>query len=616
MAAVRFLFFFIFCFLPLSLSLSETEALLKLKQSFIHGDALRSWVPNLSPCSGKWAGVICFDGTITGLHLTGLGLGGNIDVDALVELHGLRTISFVNNSFSGPIPDFHRLGALKSLLLTGNQFSGNIPEDYFSHITSLKKVWLSYNRLNGTIPESVTELSHLIELHLENNEFTGRIPPINISSLKQLDMSNNMLEGEIPKSLSIFAADTFAGNGGLCGKPLDKVCTEKENGTSTSENKHSNNTILVLMFLGTILFLFMFFAFGTYAKERKHEDFDILGSGVVTSDAQMVEMRMASSNRSGAMDHSSRKGDTKKGSSRGNNGMADLIMLNVDNGTFGLPDLMKASAEVLGNGGLGSAYKAVMANGLSVVVKRMREMNTLQREGFDAEMKRFGRLRHQNILTPLAYHFRREEKLLVSEFIPKGSLLYVLHGDRGTSHADLNWPTRLKIIQGIARGMGFLHTAFPSYDLPHGNLKSSNVFLRDDYEPLLNDYCFNSLATPPIAAQALFAYKSPDYIQFQRVSPKSDVYCLGIIILEVLTGKFPSYYLSNGKGGTDVVQWVLTAISEERVHEVLDPEIVSNTSSINHMVQLLNIGVTCIESNPKQRLNMGEAIKRIEEIQT
>ncbi|KAF5458711.1 hypothetical protein F2P56_022724 [Juglans regia] len=529
MAAVRFLFFFIFCFLPLSLSLSETEALLKLKQSFIHGDALRSWVPNLSPCSGKWAGVICFDGTITGLHLTGLGLGGNIDVDALVELHGLRTISFVNNSFSGPIPDFHRLGALKSLLLTGNQFSGN---------------------------------------------------------------------------------------GGLCGKPLDKVCTEKENGTSTSENKHSNNTILVLMFLGTILFLFMFFAFGTYAKERKHEDFDILGSGVVTSDAQMVEMRMASSNRSGAMDHSSRKGDTKKGSSRGNNGMADLIMLNVDNGTFGLPDLMKASAEVLGNGGLGSAYKAVMANGLSVVVKRMREMNTLQREGFDAEMKRFGRLRHQNILTPLAYHFRREEKLLVSEFIPKGSLLYVLHGDRGTSHADLNWPTRLKIIQGIARGMGFLHTAFPSYDLPHGNLKSSNVFLRDDYEPLLNDYCFNSLATPPIAAQALFAYKSPDYIQFQRVSPKSDVYCLGIIILEVLTGKFPSYYLSNGKGGTDVVQWVLTAISEERVHEVLDPEIVSNTSSINHMVQLLNIGVTCIESNPKQRLNMGEAIKRIEEIQT
>lgn len=189
-------------------------------------------------------------------------------------------------------------------------------------------------------------------------------------------------------------------------------------------------------------------------------------------------------------------------------------------------------------------------------------------------------------------------------------------GDRGTSHADLNWPMRLKIIRGIARGMGFLHSVFVSYDLPHGNLKSSNVFLRDDYEPLLSDYGFNTLATPPIATQALFAYKSPDYIQFQRVSPKSDVYCFGIIILEILTGKFPSHYLSNGKGGTDVVQWVLTAMSEQKVQEVLDPEMVSNANSINHMVQLLHIGVACIESNPQKRIDMGEAIRRIEEIQT
>jgi hypothetical protein len=93
-----------------------------------------------------------------------------------------------------------------------------------------------------------------------------------------------------------------------------------------------------------------------------------------------------------------------------------------------LPDLMKAAAEVLGNGGLGSAYKATMANGLSVVVKRMREMNKLQKDGFDEQMMWFGRLRHRNILTPLSYHFRREEKLLVSEYIPKGSLLFVLHG--------------------------------------------------------------------------------------------------------------------------------------------------------------------------------------------
>ena len=108
--------------------------------------------------------------------------------------------------------------------------------------------------------------------------------------------------------------------------------------------------------------------------------------------------------------------------------MGDIIMVNSEKCSFGLPDLMKAAAEVLGNGSLGSAYKAVMANGLSVVVKRIRDMNKLSRDAFHVELQRFGKLRHPNVLTPLAYHYRREEKLVVSEYMPKSSLLYVLHG--------------------------------------------------------------------------------------------------------------------------------------------------------------------------------------------
>lgn len=93
-----------------------------------------------------------------------------------------------------------------------------------------------------------------------------------------------------------------------------------------------------------------------------------------------------------------------------------------------MADLMKAAAEVLGSGGLGSAYKAVMANGVAVVVKRVREMNKMSKDSFDSEMRRLGRLSHQNVLTPLAYHYRKDEKLLVSQHVSKGSLLYVLHG--------------------------------------------------------------------------------------------------------------------------------------------------------------------------------------------
>ncbi|KAM4097545.1 hypothetical protein ACJW30_07G008900 [Castanea mollissima] len=627
MAAVRVLLLFLLLLLPsLSFSLSENEALLKLKQSFTHADKLSSWLPDSSPCSAKWVGIICFNGIVTGLHLTGLDISGKIDIEALNALHGLRTISLINNSFSGPIPDFHRVGALKSLLLTGNQFSGEIPKDFFTHITSLKKFWISYNQFNGTIPESVTQLSHLIELHLEHNHFSGPIPPMNIPTLKQLDLSNNKLEGEIPESLSIFSVDTFKGNEGLCGKPLDKVCIGNNNNNNNDTNTNvsnqvppqkKTNNLVVTVVVGIAVLVFVTFAYFTCKQRSEEEDhFGVLGREKVPDSVSVVEVHVPSStsHRSRASE-TSRKGSSRKGSTHGKNGMSDLVMLNDDRGAFGLQDLMRAAAEVLGNGGLGSAYKAVMATGLSVVVKRLREMNRLQKDGFDAEMRRFGRLRHRNILTPLAYHFRREEKLLVSEYIPKGSLLYVLHGDRGISHAELNWPIRLKIIQGMARGMGFLHNEFSSYELPHGNLKSSNVLLGDDYEPLLSDYGFHPLINTPNAVQSMFAYKAPEFIQYQEVSPKSDVYCLGIVILEILTGKFPSQYLSNGKGGIDVVQWVLTSMYERREDELIDPELLSYTNSRNQIMQLLRIGAACTESNPEQRLDMREAIRRIEEVQ-
>ncbi|XP_030491541.1 pollen receptor-like kinase 3 isoform X2 [Cannabis sativa] len=631
MAAVPSLLFLIplFYFIPFSHSLSEGDSLLKLKNSFTQTNALASWVPNSSPCSSRWAGVMCFDGIITGLHLTNMGLSGKIDIDALNQISGLRTISFMNNNFSGPIPEFSKLGVLKSLLLSGNAFSGDIPSDFFSHLNSLKKVWLNENQFTGNVPESLGQLTHLIELHLENNQFTGSIPVFK-QSINSLDLSNNKLEGEIPAIFSSYNASAFAGNNGLCGKPLDTVCSTvptQSPALPATENYSNDNKLVVGGVVAAMVIVLIYALLSS--KNNIEDDFSQLGRE--TTD-DVVEVHVPSSNRRN-LDSSTQKGsDSKRSASGGGGGgdggdsqhgksgsMTDLIMVNDEKGTFGLSDLMKAAAEVLGNGGLGSAYKAVMSFGLSVAVKRMREMNRLGRDGFDAEMRRFGGLRHRNILTPLAYHYRREEKLLVSEYIPKGSLLYVMH-DRGTSHAELNWPTRLKIIQGIARGMGFLYTEFSNYDLPHGNLKSSNVLLNHDHEPVLSDYAFHPLMSPTNAAQSMFAYKTPDYVKYQRVSQKTDVYCLGILILEILTGKFPSQYLNKGKGGIDIVQWVSSADKTvERETELLDPEIASgnaaNSNAVNQMIELLHVGADCVESNPQERIDMKEAIRRIEEVQ-
>lgn len=95
---------------------------------------------------------------------------------------------------------------------------------------------------------------------------------------------------------------------------------------------------------------------------------------------------------------------------------------------FNIQDLLKASAEVLGSGSFGSSYKASLSDGPAVVVKRFKEMNGAGREDFYEHMRRIGRLSHPNLLPLVAYYYRKEEKLLVTDYVFHGSLAHLLHG--------------------------------------------------------------------------------------------------------------------------------------------------------------------------------------------
>ncbi|KAL5579596.1 hypothetical protein UlMin_012038 [Ulmus minor] len=615
---------FLAIFSPMTFSITESDALLKLKSSFTNAGALDSWVLGSIPCTtrkgeAQWIGILCFDGIVTGLRLSGLGLSGKIDVSALQEIKSLRTISFENNSFSGSIPEFSSLAALRAIYLSGNHFSGEISSDFFAKMDNLKKLRLSENKFSGNLPASLSQLSRLIELHLENNEFTGTIPFLDIPTLAEFDISNNKLEGEIPASLSRFNVSSFLGNVGLCGEKLGKDCRNGAEGSQKIVAAAITSGVVIVSIVVLLIFR---------SRRKREEDFDMLGNekDQSTDDQAPVEVHVTSVNKkepeslrkagSNNSASSSRKaGGSSQVKSSSAAAVAEIVMVNEEKGVFGMPDLMKAAAEVLGNGGMSSSYKAVMANGMAVVVKRIKEMNVMGKDEFDLEIRRLGKLRHWNVLTPLAYHYRKDEKLLVSEYVPKGSLLYLLHGDRGSSHAELNWPARLRIARGIARGLEYLHIELASFEVPHGNLKSSNVLLGPDFEPLISDFGFGPLISPASLPQALLAYKTPEAFQGGHVSHKSDVYCLGIVILELLTGKFPSQYLSTGKGGTDAVQWVSSAISEGRETELLDPEIANGSkNSLVEMQELLHIGAACAESNPEHRLEAAEAARRIEEI--
>lgn len=408
--------------------MTESNALLKLKESFTKAQALDSWVLGSTPCAGatQWNGVLCYNGIVTGLRLEGFGLSGQIDVSALRTIKGLRTISFSNNSFSGPIPDLRGLIALRAIYLAGNQFSGEIPPDYFMGMDAMKKLWLSDNKFTGSIPSSVSKLSKLIELHMENNKFSGIIPDMDIPTLLAINLSNNKLEGEIPETLTRFDSSSFAGNPGLCGKKLGN----RECGKSAIDSK---KIVAATVTSGAVI-LSLVVLIIVRSKRKGKED---LGSTVGNDSPEHqapVEVHVTSLNKK-EMDSAKKMGSSVSSSTgrRGGGGggganSQSIVMVNEEKGVFGMPDLMKAAAEVLGNGGLGSSYKAVMANGIAVVVKRLRDMNVKGKDQFDAEIRRLGKLKHWNVLSPLAYHYRKDEKLVVSEYVPNGSLLYLLHG--------------------------------------------------------------------------------------------------------------------------------------------------------------------------------------------
>ncbi|XP_074556996.1 pollen receptor-like kinase 4 [Curcuma longa] len=575
---------------------SDTDALLLLKNSFTNAAALSSWsTSNPSPpCDphAPWPGVICLQGIITGLHLSDMGLSGTLNVDALFAFPALRSLSFVNNSLSGALPaDLGRLHTLKSILLSRNKFSGPIPTDSFRGMTRLKKLWLDDNQFNGPIPDSLADATALLELHLENNHFSGEIPAaLALPSLSSFNVSNNNLHGSIPQALAKFNSSSFSGNEGLCSQlVVGKPCAEPAIAAG------GGGSIIIACALAILLVCMALYALKTGDKKE-----------------EVVTLGKARKAKETTSPNSGEDGGANAGAGGGAEG---LVMLSSRNGELQLSDLMKAEAELLRSGGMGTVYKAAMANGVAVVVKRTRDLNRLGKEAFAAEMARLGRLSHPNVVTPLAYHYRKDEKLLVLEFVPKRSLSYVLHGDRGTDHAALDWGRRLGIARGVARGLAYLHTELPFIDAPHGNLKSGNVVLSLDFEPRLTDFGYLPMVNASQAGTLMQALRTPEVLAGRPVSARSDVYCFGVLLLELMTGKFPAQYLSNVDGGTDVVEWATRAAGEGREADVLDPAMVAGAkSAVPEMVRLLRVAVECVDPEPERRLGLKEAVERIEEV--
>ncbi|CAN6990897.1 unnamed protein product [Brassica rapa subsp. trilocularis] len=597
---------------------SDADSLLRFKDTLANASVISSWDPSTAPCkrkSSNWFGVLCFAGHVWGLQLEGMGLTGKLDLEPLTPIKDLRTLSFMNNNFDGAMPSVKKLVSLKSLYLSNNRFTGEIPADAFDGMHHLKKLLLANNAFRGNVPSSLASLPLLLEVRLNGNQFQGAIPDFKQKDLKLASFENNDLEGPIPESLRNMDPGSFAGNKDLCDPPLSSCSGDSwffldPPSTSTEKKSKSNSfyTIaIVLIVIGVILVIISFVVCVFHTRKQKClSAYPSAGQDRTYkySYDQPADTERAAESVTSYTTKRVTVPDQDK-----------LLFLQEDIQRFDLQDLLRASAEVLGSGCFGASYKAGISSGKTLVVKRYKHMNNVGRDEFHEHIRRLGKLSHPNLLPLVAYYYRREEKLLIAEFMPNRSLASHLHGNHSVDQPGLDWPTRLKIIQGVGKGLGYLFKELPTLTIPHGHLKSSNVVLDKSFEPLLTDYALRPVMNSEQSHNLMIAYKSPEYSLKGHITKKTDVWCLGVLILGLITGRFPENYLSKGyDANMSLVTWVSDMVKEKKTSDVFDKEMIGKKNCKAEMLSLLKIGLSCCEEDEERRMEMRDAVEKIERL--
>ncbi|KAI3730431.1 hypothetical protein L1987_61601 [Smallanthus sonchifolius] len=600
------IFFLLFCFSFKSVFSGDKEALLSLKSSIDPSNMLQ-WKGN-DFC--KWEGVkACLKNRVSKLVLENMNLSGTLDSTIINQMDQIRVLSFKLNSISGQIPNLSHLTNLKSLYLSHNNFSGEFPASVTT-LHRLKIIVLSGNALSGNIPVTVLDLRRLYIFYLDGNKFTGKIPPFDQTGLRYLNLSGNQLSGEIPATGTLlrFNSTSFSGNMDLCSESFGNSCglaptlpasvTGDIPGTGKHYRRHRVTEIITLIafivgglsllcVLITLLILIL-------KKGKKNKSGFAGGKG--------VEVTAVGGGMNG--------GGGCSWEGEGGGGMGTLVFCGGGDKpemNYRLEDLLKASAETLGRGTVGSTYKAVMETGFIVTVKRLKDARYPDLEEFCRHVEVIGRLRHKNLVPLRAYFQAREERLLVYDYFPNGSLFSLIHGSKTSSGGKpLHWTSCLKIAEDLATGLLHIHQT-PC--LSHGNIKSSNVLLGSDFESCFTDFGLISFKNPNSieepGASSLF-YRAPECRDFQTpLTKQADVYSFGVLLLELLTGKAPSQDLVSDHG-SDLPTWVKSVRQKET-------ESSGEPVSSEKLEALLNIVMGCVAVAPEDRPVMREVLRMIKE---
>ncbi|KAF3592381.1 hypothetical protein DY000_02025622 [Brassica cretica] len=484
----------------------------------------------------KFAGVTCWhddENRVLSIKLSGFGLGGQFPV-AIKNCTDLTGLELSRNNFSGPLPT-----------------------DISSLIPSVTTLDLSENSFSGEIPVSVSNITFLNALMLQGNQFTGTLPAelVRLGRLSKFSVANNRLSGPIPvfndTILKVGPGD-FAGNAGLCGKPLDACEGANSSRVKVVVIAAVGGLVAAALVVGVVLFFYF--------------------------------RRLAL-----------------------------------------LSDLMKATEEfkkdnIIGKGRTGTMYKGVLEDGTHLMVKRLQDSQHSEKE-LDSEMKTLGSVKHRNLVPLLGYCIAKKERLLIYEYMPNGYLYDQLHpSDDEESFKPMDWPTRLKIALGAAKGLAWLHHSC-NPRIIHRNISSKCILLTADFEPKISDFGLARLMNPIDTHLSTFVngefgdfgYVAPEYSRTMVATPKGDVYSFGVVLLELVTGQKATSVTLGSEEDTEeegfkgnLVEWITMLSRESKLQEAIDKSLLGKGVN-DEIFKVLKVACNCVLPEvAKQRPTMFE----------
>ncbi|XP_050131231.1 receptor protein kinase TMK1-like isoform X6 [Malus sylvestris] len=581
-----------------------------LREVWLHGNYFTGPIPDLSNL-----------GYLTTLSLRDNKLTGVVPA-SLLNLKSLTSVNLTNNMLQGPMPKFGdgvlvdmtgvnsfcsdkpgvdcdaRVNVLLSVVkdmgyptVFADSWKGNDPCNNWMGITcnggNITVVNFRSLGLSGTISSNYSLLTSLRTLRLDDNNLTGTIPKelTQLPNLQQIDVSNNQLFGQVPKFKNVDVKTDGNPNIGQDHPPSPATPTIPNSPPASHSDggKKSRSGMVVGAGIGCVggLVVVGFVAFCLLKKKHKHS------GGVQSANA-----------------------------SRGPNDIhvveAGSMVISIQ----ALRDVTNNFSEnnVLGKGGFGTVYKGELHDGKKIAVKRMESGVVAEKvlNEFKSEIAVLTKVQHRHLVGLLGYCLDGNERLLVYEYMPQGTLSRYLFNWKEEGLKPLEWTRRLTIALDVARGVEYLH-GLASQTFIHRDLKPSNILLGDDMRAKVSDFGLVRLAPEGKASietrlAGTFGYLAPEYAATGRMTLKVDVYSFGVILMELITGR-RAIDESQPEESLHLVTWFRRMlINKDAFRKAIDPTIDLNEETLSSINTVAELAGHCSAREPYQRPDMGHAV--------